>query len=254
LLKLLEVLEGRQGVWRTVSLEQGFEALWRQSDPAAWIDALRSVADRRTAADEELFCFVRGPRSATLVDHVRSVAGRYDVVLVQGVPFSLSADVARVVRDAGVPLLVLPHFHVDDEFYHWRQYYDLFAGANAVLSFSEWVSSNFFARLGVAAPVIPGGGADPAEYVPRAAHLQQFQRFRDTSRPYFLVLGRKTGSKGYRTIVQAHQQLLRAGDLDVDLVLIGPDDDKQPIDAEKVFYYGRLGRELVIGALAVASR
>jgi glycosyltransferase involved in cell wall biosynthesis len=250
LLKCLEVLEGRQGVWRTVSLEHGFEALWQQSDPAAWIDALRSVAEKRTVADEALFRMVRGPRSSALVDHVRSVASQYDVVLVQGVPFSLSVDVAQTVRDAGVPLLILPHFHVDDAFYHWRQYYELFAGANAVLSFSEWVSANFFARLTASAPVIPGGGVEPAEYVPRAAHLQQFRRFRDTPRPYFLVLGRKTGSKGYRTIIQAHQQMLRAGDLDVDLVLIGPDDDQQPITAEKVFYYGRLCRELVLGALA----
>jgi glycosyltransferase involved in cell wall biosynthesis len=247
LLRRLEVL---QGDWRSVSLEQGFEELWRQADPASWIDALRAIAQKRTTANENLFRFVRGPRSSALVEHVRSVAGQYDVVLVQGVPFSLSVDVAQAVKDARVPLLILPHFHVDDAFYHWRQYYELFAAANAVLSFSEWVSSNFFANLGVCAPVIPGGGVEPAEYVHCAAHLEQFQQFRGTERPYFLILGRKTGSKGYRTVIQAHKQLLRAGDLDIDLVMIGPDDDYAPVDADRVFYYGRLSRELALGALA----
>ncbi|MHA7066684.1 glycosyltransferase family 4 protein [Azospirillum argentinense] len=250
LLKRLEVVQGRQGVWQRVPLEQSFDAFWRENDAAGWIDALRNVAQARSEADEEAFLHTRGPRSPDLVEHVRKVAGRYDLVLLQGVPFSNSVDVVQAVRDADVPLLLLPHYHVDDAFYHWRQYYDAFAKADAVLSFSHWVNAHFFDKLGVTAPIIAGGGVEPAEYLARGHQLEQFQQFRGSDRPYFLVLGRKTGSKGYRTIIKAHQQLLHSQKLDVDLVLIGPDEDRQPVEGTSVHYYGRLSRELTLGALA----
>lgn len=250
LLKKLEVLQGRQGVWQTVSLEQGFDTLWRQVDPAAWIDALTAVTQQRPDAAEQSFLALRGPRSPALIEHIRTVAGQYDVVLVQGVPFSLTVDVMQALKDSGTPSVLLPHYHVDDAFYHWRQYYDCFTKANAVLSFSKWVSENFFAKIGATAPVIAGGGIEPSEYLARAAQLEQFRTFRGTDRPYFVVLGRKTGSKGYRTIIEAHQQLVISQGLDVDLVLIGPDEDRQPVEGRNVHYYGRLGREMMLGALA----
>ncbi|NLH83475.1 MAG: glycosyltransferase family 4 protein, partial [Phyllobacteriaceae bacterium] len=250
LLKKLEVLPGRQGVWRTVPLDQGFDTLWRQVDSSAWIDALATVTDQRPEPAEEAFLTVRGPRSSALVEYVRASVGRYDVVLVQGIPFSLTVDVMRAVRDAGVPLVLLPHYHVDDAFYHWRQYYESFAKANAVLSFSNWVSEHFFAKRGINAPVIAGGGIDPSEYLARGTQLERFRDFRGSDRPYFLVLGRKTASKGYRTIIEAHQQLVVSRGGDVDLVLIGPDEDRQPVEGRDVHYYGRLSRELMLGALA----
>lgn len=250
LLKKLEIVQGRQGIWREVPLEQGFEMIWRDIDSAGWIDALRQVAQARSAVDEEAFLRLRGPRSPALVDHVRAVAHEYDVVLLQGVPFSNSVDVAQAIRKAGVPLIVLPHYHVDDQFYHWRQYYELFTGANAVLSFSHWVSTHFFTKLGVNAPVLPGGGVEPMEYLARGRQSEEFRAFRNSDRPYFLVLGRKTGSKGYRTIVEAHQELLRNTGLSVDLVLIGPDEDRLALEGQNIHYYGRLSRDLALGALA----
>ncbi len=250
LLKKLEILQGHRGVWKTVGLEQGFDAVWRHADPAGWIEALRAVALARTVTDEEVFRAVRGPRSPELVKHVRQVATQYDVVLLQGVPFSITPDVMQAVRGSGVPTIILPHYHVDDAFYHWKQYYEAFAEADAVLSFSSWVSEKFFSKLGVTAPVIAGGGIEPAEYASRGGQLEEFRAFRGSDRPYFLVLGRKTGSKGYRTIIEAHQELLRTTSLDVDLVLIGPDEDKQPVEDRNVHFYGRLSRELMLGALA----
>lgn len=250
LLKQLEVLQVRQGVWQAVPLEQSFDALWRQVDPAAWIDALVMVAQQRSEAAEEAFLSLRGPRSPSLVEHVRTVAGQYDVALVQGVPFSLTVDVMQTLRDAGLPTMLLPHYHVDDAFYHWRQYYESFGKANAVLSSSKWLSEHFFAKMKVAAPVVGGGGIEPSEYLARSAHLEQFRAFRGSGRPYFLVLGRKTGSKGYRTIIEAHQQLVASGGINIDLVLIGPDEDRQPVEGRNVCYYGRLSREMMLGALA----
>lgn len=250
LLKRVETVQGRQGLWRALPLEQGFDALWRVSDPAGWIDALRETAQDRAAAVEKAFLRVRGPRSTALVEHVRAVADRYDVILVQGVPFSNSVDVVEALRGTRTPVLLLPHYHVDDPFYHWRQYYDAFQGATAVLSFSPWVSEHFFAKLGVTAPVIAGGGVEPAEYLARGRQMEQFRSFRGSDRPYFLVLGRKTGSKGYRTIIEAHQDLLRTTRQEIDLVLIGPDEDRLPVEAPNVHYYGRLSRDLTLGALA----
>jgi glycosyltransferase involved in cell wall biosynthesis len=63
-----------------------------------------------------------------------------------------------------------------------------------------------------------------------------------------LVLGRKAGAKGYRTIIDAVDRLNRAG-LDLQAVLIGPDDDGAPVMSPNAVYLGRQPRSVVRGAL-----
>ena len=157
----------------------------------------------------------------SLLASVEQAIGGYDVVLIQGVPFGLSVEVGAIARAAGVPYVVLPHFHVEDRFYHWRAYYELFAGAAAVLSFSTGPAGALIERVGGRAAAIPGGGIDPAEFVHAGQAAELFRARHPSARPYFLVLGRKSGSKRGDLVVEAWQTRVRAA-LGVDLVFVGP--------------------------------
>lgn len=249
LLHRIQLLHTGSSVWEDLELDRSFDLLWREQNSNDWINALYALAQQRPDEVENAFRAVRGPRSQALVDYVRQVAGQYDCVLVQGVPFSLSLDVAPAIKEAGVPLILLPHLHVDDDFYHWKQYYNLYKMADAVISFSTTVSDFFFKPIGVKTIELNGGGGDPIEFLcHRTTPTNAFKAIHNSDRPYFLVLGRKTGAKGYRTIIRAHQVLKQS--MDIDLVLIGPDEDKLPINNKNVYYYGRQDRKVVLDALA----
>jgi glycosyltransferase involved in cell wall biosynthesis len=77
---------------------------------------------------------------------------------------------------------------------------------------------------------------------------KQFRKIHSHDNPYFLVLGRKTASKGYEHVIRAHKALRRVC-ADVDLILIGPDEDGRRIDGPGLHYLGRQSREVVRGAL-----
>jgi glycosyltransferase involved in cell wall biosynthesis len=145
--------------------------------------------------------------------------------------------------------VLLPHFHGDDRFYYWRRYLEAFARADRTLLFSQGLAERLGPRGRFA--VVPGGGVAGTELALPAA----FARFRevlpDLEEPFFLVLGRKTGSKGYQRVVRAVQALRAAGEA-VSVVLIGPDEDRVALGGlAGVHYLGRQPRETVLGALAL---
>ena len=216
---------------------------------ADWVATLHGTALVRPAAMEEDFAAIRGPHSPTLHAWLAEHASGYDTVFVQGIPFDIipsTVETLAALPAASRPRIVtLPHFHGDDRFYHWRRYTDCFAAADATLLFSQSIAD----ELGPSDRfvVVPGGGVRADEHGDPTAE----QRFRDVhadTTPFYLVLGRKTASKGYQQAVRA-QQLLRNAGFAVDLVLIGPDEDGLPVSAPGVSYLGRQPREVIRGAL-----
>jgi glycosyltransferase involved in cell wall biosynthesis len=207
-----------------------------------------NVAQRREPAVDEMFAAARGPHSAQLQKWLASHAAGYDAVLVQGIPFDvIPRSVATIANLPNPPRIVtLPHFHGDDRFYHWRNYYRSFECADRTLLFSPFIAE----RLGDPRKfaIVPGGGVRLDEYGDADAS-RHFAKIHARANPFYLVLGRKTASKGYRQAILAHR-ILRQSRHDIDLVLIGPDDDGHRIDAEGVFYLGRQSREAIRGALA----
>jgi glycosyltransferase involved in cell wall biosynthesis len=213
----------------------------------AWMGALHETAQQRNLRMEDDFAKVRGPHSADLQSWLVENADKYDAILVQGIPFDVvPSTVESLSRLPKHPsLITLPHFHGDDRFYHWRRYYDSFAKADATLVFSPSIAEN----LGPSAKcvVVPGGGVRTDEGA-SADSSRLFRSIYTGSDPYFLVLGRKTPSKGYLLTLSAHQKLRQAGSK-VGLVLIGPDEDGLPITGDAVCYLGRQPREVIRGAL-----
>jgi glycosyltransferase involved in cell wall biosynthesis len=218
----------------------------------AWVDSLRAIALRREPEIDAAFSSVRGPHAPALQEWLASRRGDYDCVLAQGIPFDvIPSSVATLAQAPNRPRIVtLPHFHGDDRFYHWRTYYDAFAQADKTLLFSASLAQ----RLGDADQfaVAPGGGVR-IEDLGGPGVESAFRSVCPAANPFFLVLGRKTGSKGYHDVIEAHRRLRRARaglGADLDLVMIGPDDDGAPVEAPGLSYLGRQSREVARGALA----
>ncbi|MCW2317790.1 glycosyltransferase involved in cell wall biosynthesis [Rhodoblastus acidophilus] len=232
--------------WVDLTLEPSEMLRSRQFD--AWVEALRGVALRREPEIDAAFASVRGPHAPAMQDWLAAHGGDYDAVLVQGVPFDVvPSSVATLAAAPERPRIVtLPHFHGDDRFYHWKIYYDAFAAADRTLLFS----SSLARRLGEADKfaVVPGGGVR-VEDLGGPGVEAAFRAVCPVENPFFLVLGRKTGSKGYHDVIEAHRRL-RAVRADLDLVMVGPDDDGAPAEAPGLHVLGRQSREVARGALA----
>lgn len=223
----------------------------RAADFPGWVAALHATAAERPPGIDAAFQAVRGPHSTALQDWLAQHGGEYDVVLAQGVPFDLVPSTVATLAALPRPprIVTLPHFHADDRFYHWHRFTESFARADATLLFTPSLP----ALLGGDAmsgrfAVVPGGGVREDEHGDPTARWR-FAEVHRSDRPFFLVLGRKTGSKGYRRVLAAHRALRDRNPGTPDLVLIGPDEDGQPVQAPGVAYLGRQPREVIRGAL-----
>ena len=230
------------------------DRLLRAMDFAGWVTALNTIAAQRSPTIEAAFAAVRGPHSTALQDWLVEHGGDYDVALIQGVPFDLVPSTVATLSALPRPprLVTLPHFHADDRFYHWRRFADSFAKADATLVFTHGLPALLAAgdpALERRFAVVPGGGVRPDEHADATAH-RRFAEAHPGKRPFFLVLGRKTPSKGYRRVLAAHAARRSADPDSADLVLIGPDEDGQPVEAPGAVYLGRQPREVIRGALA----
>lgn len=237
----------------TVDLGEDFATTARRHAPELWVKSLIEVAERRDPCDDDLFVAVRGPHSKEFRRWLEDNVASYDVVLAQGVPFSTPVEVTEIATRQGVPVVVLPHFHMEDAYYHWRRYYDVFRRARCVIASTRGVKSLVFDALGATSVALPGGGVDLREYDGAAlpARQQAFRKLHPSGTPFVLLLGRKAGSKNYQLAIDAIAAVNRDGHR-VDLILIGPDDDGSVVMAPHTFYYGMQPRDVVLGALSLS--
>jgi glycosyltransferase involved in cell wall biosynthesis len=239
--------------WVPADLADDFAVVARRRDPEAWVRSLIEIAQARDRRDDDLFVTVRGPHSRDLHRWLEDNVASYDVVLTQGVPFTTPVVVTDLAVRQGVSVVVLPHFHMEDPYYHWQRYYDTFRRARSVIASSSRLKALVFDAIGATSVALPGGGVDPREYDPSHLPARQcaFRSLHPSSTPFVLVLGRKAPSKNYSLIVDAVAAVNRNGH-HVDLVVIGPDEDGAPIAAPHTYYYGAQDREVVLGALSLA--
>lgn len=235
-----------------VPLDHDFAAVVRHSDAEMWVASLVESTRRRAAADDSLFLAVRGPSSGAFERWLRTNLAGYDVALAHGAPFAPLAVTATQARRAGIPYAVLPHFHVDDKYYHWQSYYEAFADADVVLASPAAAKAHFFNQIGAPALCVPGGGVNPHEFDDLESPVRAFRLLHPSRCPYVLVLGRKAGGKGYDRVIRAVDALRAAGQ-DCELVMIGSDEDALPIGSAAVAYYGNQPRNVVLGALACCT-
>ena len=251
---LVETIELDEGAgWHVLSLADDFEDAARSDDVARWVSSLIAITERRAAQVDALFPQVRGPHSRVLAGWLEANVDAYDVVLAHGTPFTTAVVATEVARRHGVPVVALPHVHMEDRYYHWQAYYAMFRAARCVIAAPSSAKTSFFDRVGASSIALPGGGVDADEFAEaRLEHARSaFAALHRSDKPFVLVLGRKTAAKRYRIAIEAGEAV-NAGAHTVALVLIGPDEDGQPIDSPHVHAYGTQPRDVVLGALASA--
>ena len=209
--------------------EQGFELL----DQAAAARRHVSLTD------------VRGPWSSGLETYLIQHTKQYDAVVTHNSVFRPAVAAIQEAKRAGVPSIMIPHAHLDDDYYHFPDVLQAATDASLVLGAPK-AACDFFARKGCEVSYLPAGidAAEPFSQEDVAAFDAVYDQA-DAATPFVLVLGRKSGAKGYQHVIDEVEQLQGK----VRVVLIGPDDDGVTIHSDYATYLGRQPRAVVRGAL-----
>lgn len=212
-------------------------------------DAARAT---RWPADIDL-TDLRGPHSREMSQWLDDNISDYDLVLTHNCVFRPAVEVLKLAKARKVPSVFVPHIHLDDDFYHFR---DITAALeDATVSLVSPASACEFLRQRVSSSIrYFGAGADEGEFNQdgASADIEAFrQRYSDDLSPFMLVLGRKAGAKNYFEAIRARQILAEMG-YPTKVVMIGPDEDGLPIDDPDVVFLGRQPRNVVRGALREA--
>jgi glycosyltransferase involved in cell wall biosynthesis len=134
---------------------------------------------------------------------------------------------------------------LDDDFYHFPDWLECARNASLVLAVPR-AACDFLSEKGCNVRYLSAGCDANEEFT--ADDKKAFEQVYQSPRRFILVLGRKAGAKGYRQIIDAVEQLNSEG-VDLQAVLIGPDDDGIPVDTPNAVYLGRQPRNIVRGAL-----
>jgi len=200
----------------------------------------------RPRAYDLLALLGRGPWSPGLIAAARRAAGRADIILAGFAPFATLWQATRIARRAGLPLVLLPLFHPEDLYHHFRALYECFQRADALLAQTPYSAALFERLLPGSRPLALGLGIDPAEL--DAPHISG-ARFRQQhglgDAPLALFVGRKEEHKRYDLAVDAIE---RVPDSRARLVLIGADVDRRPITSTRARYLGPLPRAELLDA------
>lgn len=189
---------------------------------------------------------VRGPFSTQMERWLESNMADYDLLIAHNPVFRPTIAALEVAKAANVPSILIPHCHIDDDYYH----------------FPDVVGAADLATLTVSAPnavvrYFEAQGYDGQTFLPPPATIDDpaspddiaaFKALVPDGAPFVLVLGRKAGAKGYQHIINAVEAI--AARRKARVILIGPDDDKVPVTSPHALYLGLQPRSVVRGALA----
>jgi glycosyltransferase involved in cell wall biosynthesis len=230
------------------NIERSFPEELRRQHLPEWSRLNKLVAERRPVGVDLAFATVRGPHSAAMQNWILENAGNYDTVLVQGIPFDIIPSTIETLSNLPRKprVVALPHFHGDDRFYYWKRYFDSFKSSDSTVLFSPLFKDCFVGSGEFA--IVPGGGVSVYD----TATIQGISDFRTllgVSKPFFLVLGRKTPSKGYLRTV-ASWRAARGNGIDADLVFVGNDEDGLHFEDEGIHVLGLQPRAIALAAIS----
>ena len=234
------------GIWKELDICNDFRHIMSETDLSVYINAMIDAAQNRPEEIDALFYETRGPLSTAMAIWLEKHIAEYDVVIGHSIPFDTLVLAQRAAKSQNVPFVALPHFHMEDPFYHWPQYYRSLTEANRVIAAPNISKDLFYDKIGANALALPGGGVFLEEF--NGVSEKPFQKAFGITQPFILVLGRKAGGKNYQWVIDAVDEVNRRG-TSVRLVMIGRDDDKNPIDAPNTTYLGEQPREMVLSAL-----
>lgn len=187
----------------------------------------------------------RGPWSSGLERYIEDHISDYDLVVTHNNVFRPAIIAIEQAKKQGVPSILIPHAHLDDDFYHFPDVLECARNASITLAVPR-AACDFFEKKGCNVRYLPAG-CDVSEKFSREDQ-DAFSKVYTSNRPFVLVLGRKAGAKGYQQIINAVEHLNLQG-VNLCTVLIGPDDDGVLINSPNSVYLGRQSRNVVRGAL-----
>jgi len=219
------------------------------TDAASADDVLAAYhrqASHRPLPYDALAFLGRGPHSPRLLAAVRRAAPHYDVLLAGFSPFATLWYVTVLARAARRPVVLLPLFHPEDRYHHFRSLYWSYRHADALLAQTDYSTALFRRLLPGSNPVQVGPAVDPSDYGDERCDGRRFRaRHGLTDHQIVLTVGRKEHHKRYDLVVDAIEQL--ADDRTV-LIMIGADVDHQPIASRRVRWLGPLERAELLDA------
>lgn len=251
-----QVPDPRPLAFRLLSVTVNEQPLDLAADTLCHVNALsaeqgfRVMDQAAQARTQQSLTSVRGPWSSGLERYLAQCSSQYDAVITHNIVFRPAVAAIHYAHQAGVPSFIVPHAHLDDDYYHFPDLLQAAQQATVVFA-SPQAACDFYQAKGAKAQYLPAGidtnenfsAADVSAF--NAAYAALDLSAAQRALPFVLVLGRKSGAKGYQQTIDAAQQL--AGKVRV--VLIGPDDDGLVVDGPHVSYLGRQPREVVRGAL-----
>lgn len=187
----------------------------------------------------------RGPWSEKLERFISNHVGEYDLVVTHINIFRPAVVAIEAAKKHGIPSILIPHAHLDDDFYHFPDWLESARNASLVLAVPK-AACDFLAEKGCNVRYLPAGCDTDEKF--SLDDENAFRKIYTSHSPFILVLGRKAGAKGYRKIIDAVESLNQEG-FYLKTVLIGPDDDGIPVDSPNAVYLGRQSRAVVRGAL-----
>lgn len=212
--------------------------------PQAGFDALHEAAEASRRPLGLRLTDLRGPWSSGLEMFLAANIARYDLVVTHNVVFRPAVAAIELARQHGVPSIVIPHAHLDDDYYHFPDVLDCALQADLVLA-APRAACDFYSRRGARVDYLPAGIDVDESFT--ADDVAAFRALFPDERPFVLVLGRKAGAKGYQQIIDTVAGL--PVEYGMQVVLIGPDDDGVTVHSSCATYLGRQPREVVRGAL-----
>ncbi|MBE1445672.1 glycosyltransferase family 4 protein [Paenibacillus sp. OAS669] len=249
ILKTIEYMD--DSVIKEGSLVEDYKAFMKNHYPEDYIEGLIKNADRRESFLDSLFQKTRGPVSYELEEWLEKNTKEYDVIVGHSIPFYTSVVAVQYAKKFNKPYAVVPHFHMEDEFYHWKSYYDILRQADKIVAFPDKAIQWFYNKINANNTLsLPGGAVNPSEYVDDDD--SSFFSMYKSKLPYILVLGRKTGAKNYKWVIEAVKKV-NENEKRCNLVLIGRDEDFEPINPDEAYYFNELERPVVISALKHCS-
>jgi glycosyltransferase involved in cell wall biosynthesis len=230
----------------TLLLDYDYKTHLKRNFIDVYINELIHIAESRPQEFDDLFQRTRGPLSQALEEWLDQNVRNYDLVFGHGIPFATSVLATRYAKKYGKPVILMPHYHIDDEFYHWKSYYDALRQADDVIAFPRAASGLFFDKI-----------KSKSSYLPLGIHLNEkpspeddltFKDLYHSELPYVLVLGRKDRAKNYHYVIEAVKAINSKGRI-CKAVLVGRDEDGTTLDPDEVLYLGGQPRGVVLSAI-----
>lgn len=188
---------------------------------------------------------VRGPFSSSMESFISENIKEYNLLITNNNVFRPAVYAIDSAKRNGVKSILIPHAHLDDDYYHFPDFIKSCQDSNLVLAVPK-AACDFLKQNNCNVEYMPAGCDIDESFLD--SDIEAFRNVWDKNERFIICLGRKSAAKGYAHIVNAVEGLNKKGEK-IHLIMIGPDDDGIDVNNNYVTYLGRQPRNVVRGAL-----